>query len=68
MCLHCLSPSSQTRRPSVGWRTEEEERMRLLALCAHLGDLRISDFDILFVQSTQTGPMDSGTFSYGSYL
>lgn len=52
----------------MGWRTEEEERMRLLALCAHLGDLRISDFDILFVQSTQTGPMDSGTFSYGSYL
>lgn len=34
-------------------------------VCAHLGDLRISDLDILFAQSTQTGPMDSSTFSMG---
>lgn len=46
----------------------EERGMRLLGLRTHLGDLRISDLDILFVQSTQTGPMDSGTFSCGSYL
>lgn len=53
------------------WRgrsTEEEEGMHLVGLRAYLGDLRISDLDILFVQSTQTGPMDSSIFSYGSYL
>lgn len=39
--------------------------VRLVGLRTHLGDLRISDLDILFAQSTQTGPMDSRTFSMG---
>lgn len=67
MCLHFLSSFSQSRRPGVGG-VLGRRGMRLLGLRAHLGDLRISDLDILFVQSTQTGPMDSGTFSCGSYL
>lgn len=72
MCLHCLSASSQTRGPSEGRSPEEEEEeeegRHLVGVRAHLGDLRISDPDILFVQSTPTGPLDSSTFSYGSYL
>lgn len=39
----------------MGRSTKEEEGRRLVGLCAHLGDLRISDLDILFAQSTQTG-------------
>lgn len=54
--------------PSEGRSPEEEEGRHLVGVRAHLGDLRISDPDILFVQSTPTGPLDSSTFSYGSYL
>lgn len=54
--------------PSEGRSPEEEEGRHLVGVRAHLGDLRISDPDILFVQSTPTGPLDSSTFKYGSYL
>lgn len=47
---------------------EEEEGRHPVGARAHLGDLRTSDPDILFVQSTPTGPLDPSTFSYGSYL
>lgn len=56
------------QRAQRGRSPEEEEGRHLVGVRAHLGDLRISDLDILFVQSTLTGPLDSSTFSYGSYL
>lgn len=45
----------------MGWRTEEEEGMRLLALCAHLGDLRISDFEDPFTTHPMYSLCGTGT-------
>lgn len=42
--------------------------MSWFGLCGRLGDLRISDLDTSFALFTQIDPMESSTFSYGSYL